>query len=271
MEDSILISVPGFSQLSFRKKGSGPVLLLLHGFPEDGRLWDEVAPQLQENFTVIVPDLPGSGGSALPDSTLTVEKMAEAILAILKHEGISQAVIAGHSMGGYAALAFADRYPEMLKGLSLVHSTGTADTEEKKEQRRKSAALIRKEGGKEAFVKQMVPGLFASLFQQRYPAAVGKQIDRANEQNAESLASFQEAMALRPDRTHVIKESKVPVGWMLGKDDTTIPLEKVIGQVSQSETSFLHIYTDCGHMAMLEAPQKLSKDLLNFAAYCYNR
>ena len=124
------ISTPISSRLFYRKMGTGPAVVLLHGFPESGSLWQNIWDGLASSYTVIIPDLPGSGNSVLEKNTSLVE-MAEGVKAILDKEGISRVVFAGHSMGGYVAFAFAGLYPEMIAGLSLVHSTPVADDEEK--------------------------------------------------------------------------------------------------------------------------------------------
>ena len=146
------------SQIFYAKMGSGPVLILLHGFPESGSLWRNVRDELSASYMLIIPDFPGSGNSILEKET-SISQMADCVKNIMDKEGIDKAVIAGHSMGGYVAFAFATSYPENVAGLSLVHSTPEADDDEKKQTRLKIIEIIRK-GGKTAFISQMVPNLF---------------------------------------------------------------------------------------------------------------
>ena len=117
--------------------GQGNPLVLIHGFPNDSSAWDSIVPELARHYQVILPDLPGAGKSPIPDTELTMEYMAASIKEVLDKENISKAVLAGHSMGGYTAMQFAASYPEMIRGISLVHSLASADTEEKKENRKK--------------------------------------------------------------------------------------------------------------------------------------
>lgn len=121
-----------FPCLAYRKFGEGPVIVLLHGFPENGNLWRDIWPALAKHNTVIIPDLPGSGESTFANEDLSIEHLAESVKLILDKEGIDEIVLAGHSMGGYIALAFAEKYPVMLRGLSLIHSTAAPDSDEKK-------------------------------------------------------------------------------------------------------------------------------------------
>ncbi len=262
------IETTKFPKLSYRKEGQGPALVLIHGFPENGGLWKQVWPLLATHFTVIVPDLPGTGESALLSET-TMESLAGAIREILNNEGIKEAVIVGHSMGGYAALASAELYSDMVKGLSLVHSIASADNEEKKEKRRKTIALIRK-GGKEAFIKQMIPDLFAPTFVAAHPSVIEEQVKRGMELEADSMIAFYEAMIARPDRINVLKNATFPVQFIIGEEDALIPSNEALTQSRFAERNFVALYSDTGHMSMIEESQKLAKDLAGFANYCYS-
>lgn len=259
-----------FPNLFYRKVGSGPAVVLLHGFPEDGSLWDNIYPVLAANFRVIIPDIPGSGQSSLSQEDTTIEALAEAVHSILDREQISSVVLVGHSMGGYVALAFAEKYPEYVQGLSLVHSSAAADMEDKKEVRRKAIALIRK-GGREPFIKSMIPNLFAPDFQENHPEAIQRQIERGMKLSADSIISFYNAMIKRPDRTNLLKESSFPVQFVIGRQDSVMPLAAALEQSRLAVVNYVSLYNNCGHMSMLEQPELLSSDLKDFITYCHNR
>src|SRR5690242_11958198 len=122
-------------QLAYERRGKGTPLVLLHGYPLDHHLWDEVAPLLEDTFDVILPDLRGFGESTTVDSPYSMDDYASDIAGLLDQLGISKAAIVGHSMGGYAALAFARMYPERVSGLGLVSSQVLADPPERKDGR----------------------------------------------------------------------------------------------------------------------------------------
>ena len=264
----IQIRTHDFPQLSYHKDGTGPALFLIHGFPATSALWRNIAPELSLHFKVITPDLPGSGDSLLVNE-LSMELMAGSIISILDHEDIEKAIIVGHSMGGYAALAFAELYPARIKGLSLVHSTALADTEEKKETRRKAMELIRK-GGKEPFVKQMVPNLFAAWSKQKHPGIVNIQIEDGLREDADSMIAMYNAMINRPDRQTILRDISVPVQWIIGREDNLLPFDKALQQSYLANLNFVNVYKKCGHMSMLEYPGLLCADLTEFAKYCYS-
>ncbi len=94
-------------RLAYDRRGKGTPLVLLHGYPLDHRLWDDVVPLLEDQFDLILPDLRGFGGSSTVDAFYTMEDIASDIAGLLDFLGIQKTAIAGHSMGGYVALAFA--------------------------------------------------------------------------------------------------------------------------------------------------------------------
>lgn len=251
---------------AYQVTGQGAPVLLIHGFPENSTVWEHQQKKLQAQYTVITPDLPGSGNSPLT-YPLSIESMADFVQAILLAEGIDKAVIAGHSMGGYIALAVAEKYPDLVQGLGLIHSTAAADTEEKKEARRKSIKLMEQYGA-EAFIRQAVPGMFSGATKNRQPALVDALIEMGMQCKVEALIAYYEAMIKRPERKAVLQKIAAPVLFMIGKDDTAVPMESVLPQVTLPARSSLHIFENTGHMGMWEVADKCSLVLQQFAEFC---
>src|SRR5436305_5534224 len=101
MNPTHTITTRHFPTLAYRQYGQGPALMLLHGFPASGKLWDGLAFQLSQHYTLLIPDIPGSGDSRLDGESTTMEELATIVPAILNDAGIEQCILAGHSMGGY--------------------------------------------------------------------------------------------------------------------------------------------------------------------------
>jgi pimeloyl-ACP methyl ester carboxylesterase len=253
----------------YRKMGAGPVAVLLHGFPESGTLWRNVWDHLAASYTLVIPDLPGSGNSKLEGSA-SIEQMAEALKMILDEENIDKAVVIGHSMGGYAALAFADIFPQYVAGLTLVHSTPFADDDEKKQNRSKVIEIVAK-GGKDAFLRTMVPGLFAEDFLNNNEATVSEQVGNALTMSKEAVINFYTAMMEREERISVLNNLSFPVQWIIGAKDTLIPVKKILPLTHMSPVNFTSYYKDCGHMSMVEVPGELQNDIKEFLDYCYSK
>ncbi|MBK7434166.1 MAG: alpha/beta hydrolase [Chitinophagaceae bacterium] len=155
------------ASIHYRVIGQGKPVLLIHGFGEDGSVWDHQVEFLKEHYRLIIPDLPGSGRSELiPD--MSIEGMAEMIKNLMNHVAaeilptggdLEGAVLLGHSMGGYIALALVEKYPGLFSKFGLIHSSAFADSEEKRSARAKSISFIEEHGAYE-FLKTSIPGLF---------------------------------------------------------------------------------------------------------------
>ena len=269
--DKISITTQRFPQITASIFGNAPeAVLLLHGFPASGNLWREIVPALAQDFTVIVPDLPGVGMSILGSREVSIAQLASAMLELLDYLKVEKTLVAGHSMGGYIALAMAANAPDRLSGLSLVHSTAMPDDDEKKSSRRKAIALIEK-GGKEAFINASVTSLFAPAFKEQHPQVIAQQISEGIAVPDETLIAFYNAMIERPSTLDILHKVDFPVQWIIGEQDSVIPKAKGIQQSSVARVSFVSVYENCGHMSMLEDPGTLTKDLKEFIVYSHGR
>ena len=255
------------SRIYYRKMGTGPVAVLLHGFPESGTLWRNVWDYLSAYYTLLIPDMPGTGDSLLEGSA-GIEDMATTVKTMLDAEHVEKAIVVGHSMGGYIAFAFAALFPQYVQGLSLIHSTPLADDDEKKQTRKKVIEIVDK-GGKDLFLSQMVPGLFAEEFVKEHPNLVKEQVTNAQTMSKEGLMNFYTAMMNRKERINVLETATYPIQWIIGAKDALIPAQKLIGFSHTSAVNYVSYYKECGHISMVEAPKRLQTDLKYFFDNCY--
>ena len=257
------------SAIHYNTYGSGQnILVLLHGFGEDSRIFDQQVSFLKDEYTLIIPDLPGSGKSALmlTKSEITMYDYAGCIKSLLDHEGIAICILLGHSMGGYITLAFAEKYPGMLLAFGLIHSGATADTNEKKKSRLQGIEMIKRHGAL-SFLKNTTPNLFADSFKKTNASVVEQLILQNISFTSEALIQYYTSMMNRKDTTSVLANAAVPVLFVLGKEDTAAPLEIVIKQVQLPFNTHIHILDNVAHMSMLEAPGKLNGFIHEFAQY----
>jgi pimeloyl-ACP methyl ester carboxylesterase len=267
--------------ISYSRYGKGKPVVLLHGFGEDSSIWNEQVNFLKEHCLLIVPDLPGSGKSSLlspipstgdgvrrlessnsPD-LISIDDYADCIHALLREENISSCTMLGHSMGGYITLAFAEKYPSQLHAFGLIHSTAFADSEEKKNTREKSIALI-EEYGAMSFLKNTIPNLFGAKFKSEHPEKITALIGAGIAFSKETLQQYTRAMMLRRNHTHVLLSNPLPVIFVIGTEDVAAPPDDVIKQASLPNISYIHVLQGIGHMGMWEAPDKLNQLLLAF-------
>ena len=248
---------------SFSKKKDKTVVVLLHGFCTDSRIWDEWLDLLPREHQYLRIDLPGFGQSELPAKQLTIEYMAGAVNAVLLAEGIEKLHIVGHSMGGYVALAFAEKHGEKLLGLCMFNSQAHADDEEKTASRLKSIGFIER-NGHVLYVRQFIPKLFDYNYSKGYPAAVNRLIFHASKYSPEAIIAAAHAMRMRPDRRHVLENIKCPVLFFIGKKDAVLKYQNSLEQTHLPNIADIHIYPGVGHMAMFEAARKTAKDFRSF-------
>jgi pimeloyl-ACP methyl ester carboxylesterase len=250
-------------EIFYRVTGTGEPVIFIHGFGEDGRIWDELLANLSEQAKCVVPDLPGSGQSLMKNGESSMESLADSMKVVLDHEGITSATVIGHSMGGYITLAFAERYRDQTRAIGLFHSSAFADSEEKKTNRRRGIQFI-EEHGSIKFLEQSTPNLFSQDFRDSHADIVRDLIGRyTNFQNG-ALVHYYEAMMQRPDRTHILKNFQGPVLFILGEHDSAIPLADGLRQCHLPGLSYIHILRNSGHMGLIEETDKCREILQKF-------
>lgn len=262
-------------ELYYRDIGKGKPVLLIHGFAEDGTVWDALIPKLSVSYRLLIPDLPGSGRSSLsfvekqPPSMETLADSIRQIVTSEKLEGLDSApVLIGHSMGGYISLAYAEKYPMQWKALILFHSTAYADNDARKEARKKSLSFV-KANGAQAFLKTTIPSFFSASFLENYPEKVDLHVQKNSHLRGDSLSWYYEAMIRRPDLTKLIKTCSQPIGFILGKEDKLIPPEQILTQAALPRISFHQILHHSGHMGMIEEPETVIAFLEKFLQEVY--
>jgi pimeloyl-ACP methyl ester carboxylesterase len=253
--------------LEYNDTGNGFPLVLLHGFCESRELWKYCEKELAIHFRVIAPDLPGFGESRLEDPEASMEYFADKVKELLDSLKISQCVMVGHSLGGYITLAFAERYESCLKGFGLFHSTAFADSEERKENRNKTITFIEKHGVP-AFAQSFVAPLFSLRNRELLRTEIQDLIRIAASSSEHGVIETTKAMRDREDRTSVLKNSTVPVLFVAGKRDGTIPLEKSLEQCHLAKHSIVHFLSEAGHMGMIENKAEAIKILRNYTNFC---
>jgi len=256
-------------QVYYSVYGKGKPVMLLHGFAEDGDVWKYQLKDLLPDYYVIVPDLPGSGRSDMTED-MSIAGMAGCIKKIVDQELAANAALAGdgirmigHSMGGYITLAFANKYPELLAGFGLFHSTAFADTEEKKATRRRGIEFIQTHDSYE-FIKQSTPNLFTEEFRIKNDIEVAKMMAQYSHFEPAALVAYYEAMIQRPNLTVVLQSFNKPILFIIGKQDKAIPFEDSMKQCHLPQMASIHILEKAAHMGMWEEKEKSSQALLSF-------
>jgi len=249
-------------KIFYRSIGKGKPVMLVHGFGEDGNVWNRQVEYLQDKCYLIVPDLPGSGQSEMIDD-MSMEGLAEVLHSIIHEEQIDKWTVIGHSMGGYITLALVESYWNHVNAFGLFHSSAFPDTEEKKQTRKKGIEFINQHGAFE-FLKTSTLNLFSPNSKSQIPNIIDEFIASLANFSADALVSYYHAMMNRPDRTTVLKNTENPVLFIAGEHDNAIPLNDVLKQCHLPENSYIHVLKNSGHMGMIEETEKANRMLEDF-------
>ena len=243
-----------------------PALVLIHGYPFDHTLWERVAPQLTVDATVLTPDLPGFGGRPALAAEPSLDLMAEDIAAQMDSHNLNNAIIAGMSMGGYVALAFAEKFPNRLNGLALIATQALADADEARKGRREMIAKVRS-AGPEVAATAAIQKLFSTANVnneglKRYPT------QGAATAGIEGICWALEAMARRPDRSVLLEKLAVPSLVLHGTEDKFIPVERARQMALQLRDGEFVEVAGAGHALPIEAPEDCGAALRNLINRC---
>jgi pimeloyl-ACP methyl ester carboxylesterase len=247
----------------FTDEGTGKAIVLLHGFTESLKIWTSFATQFSKKYRVITIDLPGHGKSDCVGEIHTMELMAEVICAVLKKQRVGKCLMVGHSMGGYVTLSFAAKYPKMLKGLVLFHSHCFPDTSAEQENRSRTIGVVNND--KFSYVAQFIPSLFPVEVHKKFSQQIGRMIQRASKMEKEGVVAALQGMKIRKDQSELLKNTLLPVMFILGLKDSRAPVARLWDMISMPPVSETLLLRNCGHMGYIEASDETFAALMGFA------
>jgi len=246
-------------------EGSGLPLVFLHGYLESMDIWAEFIPDLVSDHQVIVLDIPGHGQSQLTEPVASMELIADTVKDVLDYLDMDRVFLTGHSLGGYATLAFLERWPERLTGIALFHSHTHSDGPEVLEKRKREIDVVSK-GKKQLLVNQNIPGLFAPQNRKAFEREIKITQGIARNTHDSGIIGAIRGMMQRPDRSAVLKEAPVPCFQLIGRYDTHIDYKSVSLQTELPAGSERWILDYSGHMGFFEEKAKTLAGLRSFLA-----
>lgn len=261
------ISLNG-KQIHYQDEGQGDkVLVLLHGFLNSLEIWSTYVYSYMRDMRVIAIDLPGHGRTDNFDSVHTMDFMADVVKVVLDTAKVEQCVMLGHSMGGYVTLAFAEKYPYMLRGFGLLHSQAMADNNEVVKRRLETIDLAKI--NRPGFILDFVTGLFDESKRNTLHSEIKEVGDISIETSLESIEAAQRGMADRPDRLTVLENADMPVLFIYGKNDPRIPIEMAVAQATLPSYSEIMLLDKVGHLSFIEERDFVKPRIKNFVYSCY--
>jgi 3-oxoadipate enol-lactonase len=250
-------------QLAYDDVGSGPELLLVHGYPFNCSLWSEQVDALSKTFRVITPDLRGFGDSDISDGTSTMNRMAQDVAGLLDALEISKAIIGGLSMGGYVVFAFYKQFASRVRGLVLADTRAQADTEEAKQVRAQQAEQILA-SGMAGVTDAMLPKLLTPETVSKRPEVVKRIREMMMRTKPAGAAAALRGMAAREDHTALLPQISVPTLIMVGREDPITPLQDSEKMHESIAGSRLVVIENASHVSNLEQSAVFNAELASF-------
>lgn len=252
------------TKIAYSDTGKGTAVVLLHGFLENATMWHPYVADFATKYRVITIDLLGHGQTECLGYIHTMEDMADAVHAVLHELKIRKAVFVGHSMGGYVSLAYADLYPESIKGLVLLNSTTYADDHERKINRNRAIKMAHKEYA--SLVQISIANLFSIDNRESLTIEIEQVKQEALKTPLQGYIAAQEGMKIRKNKEHLLHLTTYPKALILGKKDGVLNYDGNLKQVEGTEVQLVS-FPD-GHMSHIENKEVLGGILLDFFKKC---
>jgi pimeloyl-ACP methyl ester carboxylesterase len=254
----------GDTNLHVVDQGSGPPLLLVHGFPLDHQMWAGQIEALSGEYRVIAPDLRGFGDSESKLEVVPMQRYADDLAGILDALEVAPSVtLCGLSMGGYVAWQFWKRHPQKLDKLILCDTRAAADTPEAAEARRVLAKDVLVQGTT-MLAEAMIPKLFSKSSRERRADLVTATATVIRTSNRMSVAAALRGMAERPDATPWLSQIRIPALVICGEEDALTEVDEMEQLAAQLPQAQFVVVPGCGHLAPLEDPDTVNRAIRLF-------
>jgi len=255
------------SKLFYTTRGNGPAVVLLHPTPVDHRFWLPVAELLAAKYQLILPDLRGHGQSAAGEGPITVEKLSADAARLLDSLGISNALFAGCSIGGYTLYEIWRTMPARVKGMAFCCSKPQADDEAMRAKREQTIAKIRERGTSEVIESNLDVQLGPTA-RRRWPQKIAEAREMMQSMRPEAMMAVQQGLAARPDSVATARTMRVPCCVMAGGEDTgSTPADMRLLAEQIRNGGYGAEYNeipDGGHFVPFEQPEFVARILRRF-------
>lgn len=244
----------------YTDEGKGAAVVLLHGFLENSSMWTDVKQNLIKRNRVICIDLLGHGQSGCLGYIHTMELMAETVNMVLKHLKIRRSTFVGHSMGGYVALAFAEKYPDNVKGLCLANSTTRPDDALRRANRDRAIQAIKT--NHKAFIRMAISNLFRPKNRKQFAEEIKQLKKEALKTPVQGIIAALEGMKIRADREALLYFGPYKKLMLIGKRDPVLNYEELRSQTEGANVQVVEFQD--GHMSFIEHKAEFSKEIMHF-------
>ncbi|QNM85095.1 alpha/beta hydrolase [Polaribacter pectinis] len=248
------------ANISFSDEGKGTAVVLIHGFLENSTMWKDIISEISKRNRVITIDLLGHGKTECIGYSHSMELFAETVEAVLKHLRIRRSILIGHSLGGYVALAFAEKNPQKVKGLCLMNSTSNEDDEERKNLRLRANKMI--QNNFTNMVRMSFSNLYGEESRIKFKEEMKSALHEALQTPIQGYIAGQEGMRIRPNRNHVLAENDFKKLIIIGKKDPVLNFDLSLAEAKKTNSEVV-VFND-GHMSHIENKLELIEALKSF-------
>lgn len=246
------------TKIAYSEAGKGTTVVLLHGFLENSTMWNSHIEALSKRNRVVCIDLLGHGQTDCLGYVHSMEDQADVVCHVLHELKIRKTILIGHSMGGYVALAFAELYPEMMKGLVLLNSTSRADSDERKTNRDRAIKAVKQ--NYTSFIRMSIANLFSEENREHLTNEIELVRNEALKTPLQGIVAALEGMKVRKDREVILHFATYPMLLILGKKDPVLNYDENLTQIENTKVELVTF--DDGHMSHIENREELSDVLV---------
>jgi len=247
----------------FTDTGKGQTIVLLHGFLENSTMWHNLVNLLSKNNRVVCIDLLGHGQTGCLGYVHSMELMAEAVETVLNHLNIEKSFFVGHSMGGYVALALAEKNNNAVKGICLMNSTAAADSEEKRKNRDRAIEAVKQ--NHKTFIRLAIVNLFRPKNRTIHSNKIKQLTEEALKTPLQGIIAALEGMKIRKNREALLHNTTFKKMMVIGKKDPALNYESLINQTKNTNVEIVE-FPD-GHMSFIENKRELFQQIMHFIEF----
>lgn len=248
--------------LGYDDVGKGLAVVFLHGFPHNRSLWQSQMGGLAAPCRCIALDLRGFGESSAAEP-YSMDRYADDVATVLRELDVSQAVVAGLSMGGYVAFSVWRRHPELVRALVLCDTKSGADDEKGRAARRDMIALVR-EKGPSAIADRMIAGMVGKTSREKNPDLVEGMHRMMSLAPAAGVEGALTALMERVDSGPTLATITVPTLIVVGEEDALTPVAESRAMHQAIRGSRLEVLAGAGHVSNVERPAAFNHVLSEF-------
>lgn len=254
----------GRVNLVYDDVGAGPAIVFVHGHPFNRTMWSPQREAVAEaGWRMLCADLRGYGESTVFPGTTYLETFADDVAVLLNKLSIPNAVIVGLSMGGQITMAFAERYPDRVRGLVLAATFPQAEDKNGKARRYAIAEEIER-GGMDAYADELLPGMLAKQTFAALPDVVAHVDGMMRRTNPRGAAAALRGRAERRGYENILANLEVPALIVVGEEDGFTTMADGRHMQELMPHAKLLAIPGVGHMPNLEARDLFNAELVAF-------